>query len=119
MASNLEIVEGIVSGPDLCFCCAAMISFVNPDLLGNLATFKRVFADPISKSRDRSASPEEQQLGQERSKSAPHYVLLQGHNCVNTTCAFHAYCMKTEDVDRGCHQKDDKGMGYEQQHDYS
>ncbi|KAL3144372.1 hypothetical protein ABBQ32_004125 [Trebouxia sp. C0010 RCD-2024] len=46
----------------------AMISFVNPDLLGNLATFKRVFADPISKSQDRSASPEEQQLGQERSK---------------------------------------------------
>lgn len=46
-----------------------MISFVNPDLLGNLATFKRVFADPISKSQDRSASPEEQQLGQERSKS--------------------------------------------------
>lgn len=45
-----------------------MISFVNPDLLGNLATFKRVFAEPISKSRDRSATAEEQQLGQERSK---------------------------------------------------
>lgn len=57
-----------VAGPDQCFLCAAMISFVNPDLLGNLATFKRVFAEPISKSRDRSATPEEQQLGQERSK---------------------------------------------------
>ena len=45
-----------------------MISFVNPDLLGSLSTFKRVFAEPISKSRDRSAIPEEQQLGQERSK---------------------------------------------------
>lgn len=59
---------GIVAGPDQGFLCAAMISFVNPDLLGNLATFKRVFAEPISKSRDRSATPEEQQLGQERSK---------------------------------------------------
>ncbi|KAL0049394.1 hypothetical protein WJX82_001168 [Trebouxia sp. C0006] len=46
----------------------AMISFVVPDLLGSLPTFKRVFAEPISKSRDRSALPEEQQLGQERSK---------------------------------------------------
>ena len=58
----------LVAGPDQGFHCAAMISFVNPDLLGNLATFKRVFAEPISKSRDRSATPEEQQLGQERSK---------------------------------------------------
>lgn len=47
---------------------AATISFVVPDLLGSLPTFKRVFAEPISKSRDRSATPEEQQLGQERSK---------------------------------------------------
>ena len=47
---------------------AAMISFVNPDLLGSLSTFKRVFAEPISKSRDRSATEEEEQLGQERSK---------------------------------------------------
>ncbi len=47
-----------------------MISFVVPDLLGSLPTFKRVFAEPISKSRDRSATPEEQQLGQERSKYA-------------------------------------------------
>ena len=54
--------------PDQGLLCAAMISFVNPDLLGNLATFKRVFAEPISKSRDRSATTEEQQLGQERSK---------------------------------------------------
>ncbi len=49
---------------------AAMMSFVVPDLLGSLPTFKRVFAEPISKSRDRSATPEEQQLGQERSKYA-------------------------------------------------
>ena len=56
------------AGCDQDYLCAAMISFVNPDLLGNLATFKRVFAEPISKSRDRSATPEEQQLGQERSR---------------------------------------------------
>ena len=53
-----------------------MISFVNPDLLGNLATFKRVFAEPISRSRDRSASPQDQQLGQERSKWGPLRPLL-------------------------------------------
>lgn len=47
---------------------AAMISFVNPDLLGSLATFKRIFAEPISRSRDRGATLEEQQLGQDRSK---------------------------------------------------
>ncbi|GMH36127.1 hypothetical protein BSKO_03995 [Bryopsis sp. KO-2023] len=47
----------------------AMMSFVNPDLLGSLTTFKRLFADPISKSRDRNASQEEKELGEERSRA--------------------------------------------------
>ena len=50
---------------------AAMISFVNPDLLGSLSTFKRVFAEPISRSRERDSTAEEQALGTERSKYAP------------------------------------------------
>ncbi|KAK9809182.1 hypothetical protein WJX72_010957 [[Myrmecia] bisecta] len=45
----------------------AMMSFVNPDMLGSLTVFKRIFAEPISRSRDRSATAEEKQLGHERS----------------------------------------------------
>ena len=65
---------------------AAMISFVNPDLLGNLATFKRVFAEPISKSRERNANAEEQALGTERSKWVSWCLLLaiQLDNTLNT-----------------------------------
>ena len=36
--------------------CAALVNFVCPDALGSLATFKRVFGDPILRSRDRGAS---------------------------------------------------------------
>ena len=35
---------------------AALVNFVCPDALGSLATFKRVFGDPILRSRDRGAS---------------------------------------------------------------
>ena len=45
-----------------------MLNFVVPNLLGSLATFNCIFADPITRSQERSASPEEQRLGQERSK---------------------------------------------------
>ena len=47
--------------------CAALISFVNPLLLGSLSSFKTVFAGPIGRSRDRDASAEEVALGSERS----------------------------------------------------
>jgi hypothetical protein len=47
---------------------AALINFVNPGLLGCIATFKRVFGDPIMRSRDREATPEEADLGQRRSE---------------------------------------------------
>ena len=45
-------------------CC----SFVNPDVLGPLNVFRRVFQTPIQRGRDKSASPEEQAIGAERSK---------------------------------------------------
>ena len=45
----------------------AMVSFACPDLLGTLAAFRRVFADPISRARDRDASAEERALGAQRS----------------------------------------------------
>lgn len=45
----------------------AMVSFACPDMLGTLAAFRRVFADPISRARDRDASAEERALGAQRS----------------------------------------------------
>ncbi|KAG6541996.1 hypothetical protein Mapa_016633 [Marchantia paleacea] len=45
----------------------AMLDFANKDLLGPLSAFKRLFADPIQKSRDRNASDEEKNLGRTRS----------------------------------------------------
>ena len=44
-----------------------MVSFACPDMLGTLAAFRRVFADPISRARDRDASAEERALGAQRS----------------------------------------------------
>ena len=52
-------------------CCLqfhAMLNFVVPSLLGSLATFNCIFADPITRSQERNASAEEQRLGEERSK---------------------------------------------------
>jgi hypothetical protein len=43
------------------------VNFVNPDSLGSLATFERVLAAPINRSRDRNASAEERELGATRS----------------------------------------------------
>ncbi|OAE22692.1 hypothetical protein AXG93_2675s1260 [Marchantia polymorpha subsp. ruderalis] len=45
----------------------AMLDFANKDLLGPLSAFKRLYADPIQKSRDRNASDEEKKLGRTRS----------------------------------------------------
>jgi len=45
----------------------AMVSFACPDLLGSLPAFRRVFAEPIVRARDRGASEEERALGAQRS----------------------------------------------------
>ncbi|KAK9915546.1 hypothetical protein WJX75_000577 [Coccomyxa subellipsoidea] len=45
----------------------ALVNFVNPDLLGSVGTFRRIFGEPISRSRDRNVTPEEVALGQQRS----------------------------------------------------
>ena len=45
-----------------------MLNFVVPNLLGSLATFNCIFADPIARSQERNASAEDQRLGEERSK---------------------------------------------------
>ncbi|KAL4434006.1 hypothetical protein ABPG75_000447 [Micractinium tetrahymenae] len=45
----------------------AMVNFVCPDALGSLATFERIFAAPINRSRDRNASDKEKELGATRS----------------------------------------------------
>lgn len=45
----------------------AMVNFVNPQVLGSLPVFKWVYAGPIEKSRDKTATQDEQQLGEQRS----------------------------------------------------
>jgi DNA repair and recombination protein RAD54B len=45
----------------------SLADFVCPDVLGSLPTFNRIFATPISRSRDRNASKEERELGEARS----------------------------------------------------
>ncbi len=44
-----------------------MVNFVNPDALGSLATFERIMAAPINRSRDRNATEKEKELGATRS----------------------------------------------------
>eukprot|EP01083_Nonionella_stella_P268865 909211_1 len=44
----------------------AMCQFVNPGCLGPLAAFRRVYAQPVSRSRDTQARPEEKRIGEER-----------------------------------------------------
>ncbi|CAI5983816.1 unnamed protein product [Closterium sp. NIES-65] len=46
----------------------ALLDLVNPGCLGPLPAFRRIFADPIQKSRDRSATEEEVQVGEARSQ---------------------------------------------------
>jgi SNF2 family DNA or RNA helicase len=45
---------------------AALLSFVNPNVLGSLTSFKKETLNPIHKSRDRNATREEKQIGQVR-----------------------------------------------------
>ncbi|CAI7739319.1 unnamed protein product [Closterium sp. NIES-54] len=46
----------------------ALLDLVNPGCLGPLPAFRRIFADPIQKSRDRSATEEEVRVGEARSQ---------------------------------------------------
>ncbi|KAH7423244.1 hypothetical protein KP509_12G046200 [Ceratopteris richardii] len=50
----------------------AMVDFANPNLLGPLPAFKRLYSEPIELSRDRDASDEQKQIGQAR------FLELQG-----------------------------------------
>ncbi|KIZ01995.1 DNA repair and recombination protein RAD54B [Monoraphidium neglectum] len=57
----------------------ALLSFATPGVLGPMATFKRVYADPISRSRDKDASQADRELGAARAaelqQQAGGYVL--------------------------------------------
>ena len=55
----------------LCACATALLSFVAPELLGAAAVFRRVYSDPISKSRDREATRAEKELGEARARYTP------------------------------------------------
>lgn len=45
-----------------------MADFVRPGVLGELATFERVFGGPISRAQDRACSRQERELGEDRSR---------------------------------------------------
>ncbi|KAG8570322.1 hypothetical protein GDO81_011212 [Engystomops pustulosus] len=44
----------------------ALIDFVNPGILGSLSTYRKIYEEPIIRSREPSANKEEKQLGDER-----------------------------------------------------
>ncbi|XP_068020467.1 DNA repair and recombination protein RAD54B [Melanerpes formicivorus] len=44
----------------------ALIEFVNPGILGSLSTYRKVYEEPIVKSREPSATKEEKELGEKR-----------------------------------------------------
>uniref|UniRef100_A0A8C5PWY8 RAD54 homolog B n=1 Tax=Leptobrachium leishanense TaxID=445787 RepID=A0A8C5PWY8_9ANUR len=44
----------------------ALIDFVNPGILGSLSTYKKIYEEPIIRSREPSATKEEKELGEER-----------------------------------------------------
>lgn len=83
--------------------CAALVNFVNPDLLGSMSTFRRIFGDPITLSRDRGATPEEVALGQQRSAELQRRVdafMLRRTNDINAAYlpplhSYVAFCRPT------------------------
>ncbi|ELP93312.1 lymphoid-specific helicase, putative [Entamoeba invadens IP1] len=46
----------------------AMVSFVNPNVLSEISTFRRIFEEPILISRQADCTPEQKKTGNERSK---------------------------------------------------
>ncbi|NXN11144.1 RA54B protein, partial [Indicator maculatus] len=44
----------------------ALIEFVNPGILGSLSTYRKIYEEPIVKSREPSATMEEKELGEKR-----------------------------------------------------
>ncbi|XP_056378478.1 DNA repair and recombination protein RAD54B isoform X1 [Hyla sarda] len=44
----------------------ALIDFVNPGILGSLSTYRKIYEEPIIRSREPSANKEEKKLGDER-----------------------------------------------------
>ncbi|XP_066034754.1 DNA repair and recombination protein RAD54B isoform X2 [Chamaea fasciata] len=44
----------------------ALIEFVNPGILGSLSTYRKIYEEPIVKSREPSATEEEKELGEKR-----------------------------------------------------
>ncbi|XP_075271963.1 DNA repair and recombination protein RAD54B isoform X3 [Opisthocomus hoazin] len=44
----------------------ALIEFVNPGILGSLSTYRKIYEEPIVRSREPSASKEEKELGEKR-----------------------------------------------------
>lgn len=46
----------------------SIVDFVNPGLLGDAQSFRSLFTDPINRSREPDASPQEKKIGMDRSQ---------------------------------------------------
>eukprot|EP00899_Mesostigma_viride_P004693 jgi/Mesvir1/14224/Mv09671-RA.2 len=54
----------------------ALMEFIAPGLMGTLASFRRLYAEPIMAGRDRKATPEEQAVGAARSEELKRQTAL-------------------------------------------
>jgi superfamily II DNA or RNA helicase len=64
----------------------AMVSFVNPGVLGEPAAFRKIFEQPIMEGRDPSATPEQRELGAQRSAELSRITgmfILRRSNAIN------------------------------------
>ncbi|XP_066481022.1 DNA repair and recombination protein RAD54B [Tiliqua scincoides] len=66
----------------------ALIEFVNPGILGPLSAYKKVYEEPIIKSREPSAATEEIELGDKRAAELTHltglFILRRTQEIINT-----------------------------------
>ncbi len=79
-----------------------MVDFVNPGVLGPVATFRRVFQTPIERSRDKSATPAEHDLGEARSTEVDACVPCRFLPRVGGLCAVCDLGMRFHHVLRAC-----------------
>eukprot|EP00727_Mastigamoeba_balamuthi_P011178 m51a1_g6683 putative snf2-related domain-containing protein (1688) ;mRNA; f:232670-239767 len=82
----------------------AMVNFVNPGVLGELGAFKKVWEQPILEGRDPSATPEQKELGDMRSKELSRVTaqfILRRSNAINrkylpTKTEYTVFCRMTD-----------------------
>ncbi|NXO00765.1 RA54B protein, partial [Rhinopomastus cyanomelas] len=65
----------------------ALIEFVNPGILGSLSTYRKIYEEPIVRSREPSATKEEKELGEKRAaeltRLTGHFILRRTQEVIN------------------------------------